>query len=910
MKKIEKYLWVVAIAWIIALFGVPMKATAADPDYLTFVAQTDNSSVTLNYAEAKSIYINLNDSGWETYSKGNRIALNKGQNVRFKGQDVSTDQSNHFVMEGKITATGSVNSLVDMNGSNPNVSAYRIHFSYMFCDCKALETAPKLPAAEVSASSYGYMFKGCTGLTQTPRLPATTLSTGCYQGMFEGCTSLTKIIGLPATTLADRCYSGMFENCTALTQMPELPAQEIPSSAYYNMFSGCTSLKNVSIFAAQSLAELSCYGMFNGCTSLTKTPQIQATTLKSSCCYEMFRGCTSLTGVSELPAESLANSCYHHMFYGCSSLTEAPVLPAKKLAESCYEGMFLGCTSLTDAPNLPAMDLAVKCYSHMFYSCESLTAAPVLPATELAEECYKYMFGFCDSITVLPKLVATTYAKGCYDDMFYGCSNLAVAIAPFSDRGIIHPYTLPDNVGNVSCCKNMFHYAGQTDLIPRSLQIPTSDYDIGANDTIYYAESAEPLFECTVKAGEHCTTRKESIRGYAYSNILIDISIDEGYEIVSYSLKNEQTGVPVKNIYINESQFTTFCLYSTEIMPFNTVFTCEAALANYNVVVNPTENGTVKASTEKAVMQNVVKIDATPNAGYEAVKYTVLNNSTKEEIAVNDNTFVMPTSDVTISVEFAKIMYPVTVSAIENGNLSVNLKEASFGTQILLTTTPNEGYLLEKVSVTNSADNSEIPVTDGSFTMPIAGVNICATFRKRPDTVISYSNINKTIKTAKTKYSLKAKADSGARLTYASSDSKIKVDSNGNVTIPSKWVGTAKIKITADDYNEYYGSVVTATVTVKPAKSKISKLTSGSKGTMLVKWGKNKLADGYRITYSTNKKFKNAKTVTVKKGITAKTIKKLSSKKTYYVKIETYMLNKNKKKIYSDYSDIKKVKIK
>ncbi len=77
----------------------------------------------------------------------------------------------------------------------------------------------------------------------------------------------------------------------------------------------------------------------------------------------------------------------------------------------------------------------------------------------------------------------------------------------------------------------------------------------------------------------------------------------------------------------------------------------------------------------------------------------------------------------------------------------------------------------------------------------------------------------------------------------------------------------------------------TATPVKKPAQVKGLKLKAGKKK-VTVTYKKVSGATSYKVTYSTSKKFKKAKTVTVKSGKTVKkTISKLKSKKTYYVKV-------------------------
>lgn len=79
------------------------------------------------------------------------------------------------------------------------------------------------------------------------------------------------------------------------------------------------------------------------------------------------------------------------------------------------------------------------------------------------------------------------------------------------------------------------------------------------------------------------------------------------------------------------------------------------------------------------------------------------------------------------------------------------------------------------------------------------------------------------------------------------------------------------------------------TETVKPKKTSIKKLSKGKKK-FTVTWAKVSGVKGYQIQYSSNKKFKkNNKSVTVTKQKTTKaTVKKLKSKKKYYVRVRTY----------------------
>lgn len=95
-----------------------------------------------------------------------------------------------------------------------------------------------------------------------------------------------------------------------------------------------------------------------------------------------------------------------------------------------------------------------------------------------------------------------------------------------------------------------------------------------------------------------------------------------------------------------------------------------------------------------------------------------------------------------------------------------------------------------------------------------------------------------------------------------------------------------------------------------PKATTLKKLVKGKKS-FTAKWTKATGAQGYQIVYATNSKFtKNKGVVKVKGGSTLKTtIKKLKSKKTYYVRMRSYR-KVGKRCHYGPWSDTLKVKTK
>lgn len=121
-----------------------------------------------------------------------------------------------------------------------------------------------------------------------------------------------------------------------------------------------------------------------------------------------------------------------------------------------------------------------------------------------------------------------------------------------------------------------------------------------------------------------------------------------------------------------------------------------------------------------------------------------------------------------------------------------------------------------------------------------------------------------------------------------------------------KSVGKYKVKVKFKKEYENF-KTLSATFTIKPKGTSVSKLTATKKG-FKVTWKKQTAqTSGYQIQYSTNSKFSNAKTVTVSKnGATSKSVTKLSAKKKYYVRVRTYK-TVNGTKYYSSWSSSKAV---
>ena len=143
----------------------------------------------------------------------------------------------------------------------------------------------------------------------------------------------------------------------------------------------------------------------------------------------------------------------------------------------------------------------------------------------------------------------------------------------------------------------------------------------------------------------------------------------------------------------------------------------------------------------------------------------------------------------------------------------------------------------------------------------------------------------------------KINASSKSKMAFTSSSPKVAaVDKNtGRVTI--KNTGTATITIKAGKASKK------VTVKVSPKKPSVKSTTAVKGKKLAVKWAKDKMASGYQVQVSTDKKFK--------KGVKSKnlpktscTFTKLKTGKKYYVRIRSYKKS-GKETLYSAWSKAK-----
>lgn len=143
--------------------------------------------------------------------------------------------------------------------------------------------------------------------------------------------------------------------------------------------------------------------------------------------------------------------------------------------------------------------------------------------------------------------------------------------------------------------------------------------------------------------------------------------------------------------------------------------------------------GTFTVSSTKIIASITLTFSGT---GYT---FSTSNTTTPQTVSPNANSYTWNVSRTCrlqkVEVTYASggttpTTYTVTVANnIENGTVSASHTSATEGTEVTLTSTPDDGYEFGSWNVTDASSNA-ITVTDNKFKMPASDVTVSATFSK------------------------------------------------------------------------------------------------------------------------------------------------------------------------------------
>lgn len=303
--------------------------------------------------------------------------------------------------------------------------------------------------------------------------------------------------------------------------------------------------------------------------------------------------------------------------------------------------------------------------------------------------------------------------------------------------------------------------------------------------------------------------------GASYSTLLSGIDVSNGIQINSWGA-GAGTTWSIDSITIKNEEGKT-------------VYTPYVAPSAYTITIADTENGTVVAKVggveaTEAEEDATVALEVTPDEGYALDTLTVAGAS-GDVTLTEDNTFLMPDEDVTVTATFVAVpTYTITIADTENGTVEADVAEAKEGDIVTVTATPDKGYEFDYVTVkgesgTNYENSASV---DGvcTFTMPDENVTVGAVFTEIQVTQVALTPDAFALapeETQQLKATITPATALNQKLTWSSKDETVAtVDQNGLVTA----VGEGSTQIVATCANGIYGTAtVTVTLEKIPAES-------------------------------------------------------------------------------------------
>lgn len=240
-------------------------------------------------------------------------------------------------------------------------------------------------------------------------------------------------------------------------------------------------------------------------------------------------------------------------------------------------------------------------------------------------------------------------------------------------------------------------------------------FTMPAQNVTIIANMTKKSWTVTVNAGSYGSATTDKATANYGDTVTITCSPYTGYKA---NTPTANAGVTFTSEGANKWTFT---------MPTsNVTVSCTFSKIDYTITTaaSPAAGGSLAVSKNPANYGDNITCTPTANTGYQFSSY-----STNPTVSVSSNKFVMPASAITVTANFTKISYNVTVNAGTGGTASSSAATSQMGNTVTITCTPATGYYA------NTPTASGITFTSAgtnkwSFTMPAAAVTVSCTFSK------------------------------------------------------------------------------------------------------------------------------------------------------------------------------------
>lgn len=237
----------------------------------------------------------------------------------------------------------------------------------------------------------------------------------------------------------------------------------------------------------------------------------------------------------------------------------------------------------------------------------------------------------------------------------------------------------------------------------------------------------------TIGTIEHGAVTADKMTAKIGEDVTFKITSDTGYDVSSFKVNGSDVD------YVTKEDSTTGKTYweaKVKMVSGGLTVTAEFKLGVYSIEWDPTTHGTIAVEGGKtsATYGEEVKFIFTPETGYE-IKYLTINEEQVQWASDNTYTTTMGEYGLFVNVQFGLENETITVNAGEHGTIEHKNKvddsqDYKYGDTAVVTVTPNEGFMIETITVDGKAIEVPEDKKGGySFEQSVEkDLNISATF--------------------------------------------------------------------------------------------------------------------------------------------------------------------------------------
>lgn len=209
----------------------------------------------------------------------------------------------------------------------------------------------------------------------------------------------------------------------------------------------------------------------------------------------------------------------------------------------------------------------------------------------------------------------------------------------------------------------------------------------------------------TIGTFEHGAVTADKMTAKIGEDVTFKITSDTGYDVSFFKVNGSAVD------YVTKEDSTTGKTYGeakVKMVSGGLTVTAEFKLGVYPIEWDTPTHGTiaVEGGKTQATYGDDVKFIFTPDTGYE-IKYLTIND---EQVQASDNTYTTTMGEygLFVTVQFGLENETITVNAGEHGTIEHKNKvddtqDYLYGDTAVVTVTPNEGFMIETITVDGKA---------------------------------------------------------------------------------------------------------------------------------------------------------------------------------------------------------------